>query len=194
MLAYLVLANILWVKSSVNSGLEEFASMRRLALCAAISLAVKTVFPALSFPVAEARSSSMNAMCGFPWSGWNAWSWPARYNEYHIRLVMYLLKMELTCEWSIVLNSPLITMKIELSQVKGTLFIFFLQHVGGKVGDEKAVGGRKIVGRVYFRSHIFKWDISAISRKDTYVKPESCYDQIEHRMSEELRTMISHCV
>lgn len=61
-----MLPNILWERSRLNSGLEAFASMRRLAEYAAISLVVKRGFPALSFPVAEAKSSSICGLYGFP--------------------------------------------------------------------------------------------------------------------------------
>jgi hypothetical protein len=47
-------------------------------------------------------------------------------------------------------------MKIQLSQVKGILSIILFQHFGGKVGDEKAVRGRKVVGRVNFVGHVFE--------------------------------------
>ena len=80
-----MLPNIWWVVSRVNSGLDAFDSMRRFAEYAAISLEVKIGFPALSFPVAEAKSSSICGMYGF-WSGSKALSWPVRCSEHHYQV------------------------------------------------------------------------------------------------------------
>jgi len=48
------------------SGLEAFASTRRLEEYAARSFKVKMGLPSLSFPVAEAKSSSTNGLWGLP--------------------------------------------------------------------------------------------------------------------------------
>lgn len=60
-----MVANILWAKSRENAGLEAFDSVRRLAENATRSLEVKIGFPALSFPVAAAKSSSICGTHGF---------------------------------------------------------------------------------------------------------------------------------
>ena len=55
-------------------------------------------------------------------------------------------------------------MKIQLGQVKGILAIILIQHPGGKVGDEKAKGGCKVVSCADFVTHFIEFDIFAIAR------------------------------
>jgi len=61
-------------------------------------------------------------------------------------------------------------MKIQVSQVKGILSIISIQHVGGKVGDEKTEGRCKVVSQANFGAQFFECDVFAIVRKDTYVR------------------------
>ena len=64
-------------------------------------------------------------------------------------------------------------MKIQLGQVKGILPIGLMQEVGGKVGDEKAEGGCKVVSCTNLGIQFFECDIFAIARKNTYIEPHS---------------------
>ena len=80
---HLELPNNLWNVSRVYSGLEALASTRLLDEYAARSFMVKTGFPSLSFPVAEAKISSTNLVCGIAWFGTSALSSPGRCREQH---------------------------------------------------------------------------------------------------------------
>ena len=63
---HLELPNSLWEKSRVYSELVALASTRLFEEYAARSFKVKRGFPSLSFPEAEAKSSSTNFLCGAP--------------------------------------------------------------------------------------------------------------------------------